>query len=98
MEEALVLTKYASEVTVIHRREEFRASKAMQAKVLGTSNVKVFWNTEVVEIIGDTKLEKLILKNNFKKNKTTIILCSHYPFELNSIDRKITLSNISEKI
>jgi thioredoxin reductase (NADPH) len=64
MEEALVLTKYVSEVTVIHRREEFRASKAMQAKVLGNPNVKVLWNTEVSEVIGEQKLEKLILKNN----------------------------------
>jgi thioredoxin reductase (NADPH) len=64
MEEALVLTKYASEVTVIHRREEFRASKAMQAKVLASTNLKVLWNTEVSEVVGEQKLEKLILKNN----------------------------------
>lgn len=50
--------------------------------------------------VGDEEFRKksITLLNNFKKNKITIILCSHYPFELNSIDRKITLSNISEKI
>lgn len=64
MEEALVLTQYASEVTVIHRREAFRASQAMQAKVLGSTNIKVLWNTEVKQVIGESKLEKLVLQNN----------------------------------
>lgn len=64
MEEAMVLTKYASEVTIIHRREEFRASKTMQAKVLGSQNIKVLWNTEVQEIVGEQKVEKVVLKNS----------------------------------
>ena len=64
MEEAMVLTKYASEVTIIHRREEFRASKAMQAKVLGSPNIKVLWNSEVQEIVGNEKVEKVIVKDN----------------------------------
>jgi len=64
MEEALVLTKYASEVTIIHRRDSFRASAAMQEKVKSDPKIKIIWNTEVVEVVGDQKLEKLILKNN----------------------------------
>lgn len=52
MEEALFLTKFASEVTLIHRREEFRASKIMQDRVLNHEKIKVLWNTEVREIIG----------------------------------------------
>jgi thioredoxin reductase (NADPH) len=64
MEEAMVLTKYASEVTIIHRREEFRASKAMQAKVLGSPNIKVLWNSEVQEVVGNEKVEKVIVKDN----------------------------------
>jgi thioredoxin reductase (NADPH) len=64
MEEALVLTRYASEVFLIHRREAFRASVAMQEKVLKSPNIKVVWNTEVTEAIGDVKLEKLKLQNN----------------------------------
>ncbi len=64
MEEALVLTKYASEVTIIHRREEFKASQAMQQKVLSDPKIKVLWNTEVVEAVGAMKLEKLKIKNN----------------------------------
>lgn len=64
MEEAHVLTKYASEVTIIHRRNEFRASAAMQEKVKGNPKIKIMWNTEVVKANGETKLESLTLKNN----------------------------------
>ena len=69
MEEALVLTKYATEVTIIHRKDAFRASQAMQQKVLSGGKVKVLWNTEVTEAAGEGKLEKVILKNN--KDGTT---------------------------
>lgn len=64
MEEADVLTKYATEVAIIHRRDSFRASAAMQKKVLENPKVKVLWNTEVVEVLGETKLEKVVVKNN----------------------------------
>lgn len=64
MEEASVLTKYASEVTVIHRRDTFKASPAMQEKVVGNPKVKILWNTEVIEAKGESKLESLKLKNN----------------------------------
>ena len=73
MEEALILTKYASEVTIIHRRDKFRASAVMQQKVLSNGNIKIIWNTEVTEIIGQEKLEKIILKNN-QDNKTSELL------------------------
>jgi len=64
MTEALVLTKYATEVTLIHRRNYFRASAAMQEKVAKNPKITTLWNTEVAEIIGENKVEKLILKNN----------------------------------
>lgn len=64
MEEALVLTKFAREVVIIHRRNEFRASKIMQDRVLKNSKVKVYWNTEVKEAKGKEKLESLVLINN----------------------------------
>lgn len=63
MEEALVLTKYSSQVTMLHRRDKFRASKAMQKKVLNNPKIKVIWNTEVTEFKGDQKLENVVLKN-----------------------------------
>ena len=69
MEEAVTLTKYATEVTIIHRRDEFRASAAMQQKVKENPKIKILWNTEVTEVIGEQKLEKLKLNNN--KDNTT---------------------------
>src|SRR5687768_149949 len=52
MEEALFLTRFASKVTVVHRRGEFRASKIMQERVLAHDKIDVLWNTEVREIHG----------------------------------------------
>ena len=52
MEEALFLTKFASKVTLIHRRHEFRASKIMRDRVLAHEKIEVLWNTEVREING----------------------------------------------
>lgn len=62
MEEALVLTKFASEVFIIHRREEFRASDIMQKKVFENEKIKVIWNASPIEILGDLKVEKIKLK------------------------------------
>lgn len=70
MEEALVLTKYATEVTLIHRRDQFRASHAMQEKVKNNPKIKILYNTQVTEMIGEQSLEKLILKNT-KDNSTS---------------------------
>lgn len=64
MEEASVLTKYASEVTIIHRRDAFKASAAMQEKVVGNPKIKILWDSEVIKAIGETKLDKLVIKNN----------------------------------
>jgi len=64
MEEALVLTKYAREVVIIHRRDQFRAAKTMQAKVLTNPKIKVYWNTEVKEAKGKDRLTGLVLMNN----------------------------------
>lgn len=66
MEEALFLTKFASKVTLIHRRNEFRASKIMQERVLGHEKIEVMWNTEVKEILGskETGVESVKLYNN----------------------------------
>lgn len=75
MEEALVLTKYASEVTIIHRRDAFRASAAMTDEVLKNPKIKVIWNTEVKEVKGELKIESLELKNN-KTGET-----SNFPIE-----------------
>jgi thioredoxin reductase (NADPH) len=66
MEEALFLTKFASDVTLIHRRNEFRASKIMQERVLSHEKIKVLWNTEVKEILGSKEagVESVTLFDN----------------------------------
>ena len=53
MEEALFLTRFGTKVTVIHRRDQLRASKIMQERVFKAKNIEVHWNTEAQEILGD---------------------------------------------
>jgi thioredoxin reductase (NADPH) len=55
MEEAQFLTRFAEKVTLIHRRDEFRASKIMQERTLANEKIEVLWNTEVKEILGSQK-------------------------------------------
>jgi thioredoxin reductase (NADPH) len=63
MEEATYLTKFASEVLVIHRRDSFRASKAMASRVLNHPKIRVLWNTQVVDVLGDDVIEGVRLKD-----------------------------------
>lgn len=72
MEEALVLTKFASEVYIIHRRDSFKASEAMQKKVFSNDKIKVIWNTEPLEILGEMKVEKIRLKTQNQDKKVDI--------------------------
>jgi thioredoxin reductase (NADPH) len=53
MEEAMYLTKFASEVVIIHRRDSFRASKVMANRVLAHPKVRVLWNSQVTDVVGD---------------------------------------------
>lgn len=63
-EEAIYLSKLCTTVHMFIRRDEMRASKIMQERVLGTPNIKVYWNTETDEILGDTVVEAVRIKNN----------------------------------
>ncbi len=63
MEEAMYLTKFASMVTVIHRRDELRASKAMQERFFKQPNAEVLWNKVVVEVVGDEVVTGLDLED-----------------------------------
>ena len=63
IEEANFLTKFASKVTLIHRRDSFRASKIMQDRALNNPKIEMLWNTAVTEIVGKDHLESISLKN-----------------------------------
>jgi thioredoxin reductase (NADPH) len=61
MEEATFLTKFASKVTIVHRRDEFRASKIMQERALSNPKIEVIWNASIAEIMGDSAVTGVIL-------------------------------------
>ena len=63
-EEALYLSKLCSTVHMLVRRSEMRASKVMQARVLKTPNIKVYWNTDPLEVLGEHKVDSMKIKNN----------------------------------
>ena len=69
MEEATFLTKFASKVTIIHRKDTFRASKIMQEKVLHNPTISVMWDSEVVEILGDGKRVTGVKLHHVKTSK-----------------------------
>ncbi len=72
MEESTFLTKYASSIHLVHRRDEFRASKIMQERALSNEKIKVHFNSVVEEIQGEQKVEKVILNNIETGDKTTL--------------------------
>ncbi|MGW5096136.1 thioredoxin-disulfide reductase [Streptomyces nodosus] len=63
MEEATFLSRFAKSVTIVHRRDSLRASKAMQERAFADPKIKFVWDSEVAEIKGDPKLEGLALRN-----------------------------------
>ena len=63
MEEALFLTRFASKVYLIHRRDTFKASKIMQERALAHEKIEVIWNSAVEELKGEKNLEGVTLKN-----------------------------------
>ena len=63
MEDSLFLTKFVNSVTIIHRRDSFRASKIMQERVKNNPKIKIIWNSVVEEIKGDPKVESITIKD-----------------------------------
>ena len=71
-EEATYLAKLCPKVTLLVRRGEMRASKAMQKRVLETPNIQIMWNTETVELLGDKSVESVKVKNNINGEEQII--------------------------
>jgi thioredoxin reductase (NADPH) len=63
MEEATFLTKFASKVYVIHRRDELRASKIMQERAFANEKIEFVWNSEVVDVLGGDAVTGLLLRD-----------------------------------
>jgi thioredoxin reductase (NADPH) len=74
MEEALTLTKYAKSVTVVHRRDQLRASKILQERAFKNPKIKFLWSTVVEEIVGDKKVTGVYLRD-LKTNKVYFYKC-----------------------
>ena len=63
VEEAMYLTKFASKVTIIHRRDSFRAQKILQDRLFKNEKIEVVWNHTVEKVLGERKVEKVRIKN-----------------------------------
>ena len=74
MEEALFLTKFASEVIVVHRRNELRASKIMAERAMANEKIRFVWNSQIVEILGDSEVTGIKVRSN-ADNSESVIEC-----------------------
>ena len=72
IEEATFLTKFATRVHVVHRREELRASKVMQERAFNNEKIQFHWNSQVIKINGDEKMQQAVLKNLKTNEEKTI--------------------------
>lgn len=77
MEEANFLTKFATHVTIVHRRDSFRASKIMAQRALSNPKISVVWDTEITEILGKDHVEGVRLRN-LKTGKESTLACDGY--------------------
>jgi thioredoxin reductase (NADPH) len=72
LEEGLFLTRYASEVTIIHRRDELRAGAILQKRAMEHEKIKFLWNTIVTEVVGEDKVKSVKLKNVTTDEESTL--------------------------
>ena len=72
MEEASYLTKFASTVYIIHRRDSLRASKIMQERFLSRPNAKVLWNKVVVDVLGENSIEGVMLEDTVTRERSRL--------------------------
>ncbi len=69
LEEAHFLTRFASKVYLIHRRDSFRASKAMQDRVFSNEKIEILWNSRPVEVKGDKAVKSIVLENTISHER-----------------------------
>ncbi len=72
LEEAMFLTRFASSVTVIHRRDALRASKIMQDRAFANPKIRFVWDSEVIEVLGEHKVAGLRLRNRNTGTESTL--------------------------
>ncbi|GLZ14856.1 thioredoxin reductase [Actinomadura sp. NBRC 104425] len=72
MEEAIFLTRFARSVTVIHRRDQLRASKIMQDRAFANDKIRFMWDSQVVEILGDDRLTGVRVRNTRTGEESTL--------------------------
>ena len=73
MEEALHLTKYGKKIIILHRRDQFRASKVMQEKVMNHPKIEVMWNSTLVELMGDGDLLNAVKIRNVINGEESVV-------------------------
>jgi len=72
VEEAVFLTKFASKVTMIHRRDSLRASKIMQDRAFNNPKIEMMWNAVVEDLVGESKLEGAVVRDVISGHVTTL--------------------------
>jgi thioredoxin reductase (NADPH) len=72
IEEAIFLTRFADKVTVVHRRDELRASKIMQDRAFANPKIEFLWNSEVVDVLGDDKVAGLTVRDTQNGSASTL--------------------------
>ena len=77
-EESLYLSKLCPTVHMLVRRDELRASKIMQERVMNTENIKIHWNTEAQEILGEEEVEGVRVINNQTQEETTLAVSAFF--------------------
>ena len=98
LEEATFLTKFASKVVLIHRRGELRASKIMQERAFANPKIELLWDTEVIDVLGEQKVEALELRNTktgevSKRNFTGLFVAIGHIPRSELVASSVTLDN-----
>ena len=91
LEEAMHLSKYASKVVILHRRDEFRASKAMQKRALANPKIQVLWNTVIEEAQGEKALTA-VKTRNVKSGEVKDLLCAGLFYAIGHVPNTAFLS------